>query len=38
MGSVNDEKRSCGEMKISCLLLGVMDVKAAGLVVTLGGD
>ena len=38
VGSVNDEKRSCDEVKISWLLLSVMDVKPAGLMVTLGGD
>ena len=37
-GSLNDEKRSCCEVKISWLLLGVMDVKPAGLIVTLGED
>ena len=38
VGSVNDEQRSCDEVKISWLLLSVMDVKPAGLMVTLGGD
>ena len=40
VGSVNDQKKSCDEVKNSPrLLLGVMDVlKWAGWIVTLGGD
>ena len=39
VGSVNDEKKSCYEVKnLERLLLSVMDVKLAGLMVTLGGD
>ena len=38
VGSANDEKRSCGEVKNFHVLLGVMDVKPARLIVTLGGD
>ena len=38
VGSVNEEKRFCGEVKNFQVLLGVMDVKPAGLIVTLGGD
>ena len=38
VGSINDEKRSFGEENISWLLLGVIDVKPIGLMVTLGGD
>ena len=41
VGSVNDEKRFYGEVKnfqFPMMLLKVMDVKPAGLIVTLGGD
>ena len=38
VGSANDKKRSCGEVKNFHVLLGVMDVKPARLIVTLGGD
>ena len=39
VGSVNDEKKSCGKVKNFPRLPGVMDVlKWAGWIVTLEGD
>ena len=39
VGIANDEKRSCSEVKkFPRLLLGLMDMKPAGLIVAPGGD